>query len=222
MMKLLHLDASARTGSLSRRIAAEVVATLRGVDQSLEYRYRDLAAQPVPHISEAWTEICDNLMGAGITELDRLHEGARTPAQRAAWSIVAPLLAELVAAQVVLVATPMYNYSVPSALKAWIDQVTFPRMDLGQRRFVIVAARGGAYGPGTPKEGVEHQTRYLSDFVQGHFSVAEPELVAVDLANARVDPLLAHHRSEHEASVRAAFEQARAVGARLSAVGSPR
>jgi FMN-dependent NADH-azoreductase len=220
MMKLLHLDASARTGSLSRRIAAEVVATLRGVDQSLEYRYRDLAAQPVPHISEAWTEICDNLMGAGITELDRLHEGARTDAQRAAWSIVEPLLDEVVAAEVILIATPMYNYSVPSALKAWIDQITFPRMNLGERRFVIVAVRGGSYAPGSPKERVEHQTRYLSDFVQGHFSVAAPEVVTVDLANARVDPLLAHRRGEHEASVEDAFQQAREVGTRLLKAGS--
>jgi FMN-dependent NADH-azoreductase len=221
-VKLLHLDASARTGSLSRRIAAELVATLRGLDQSLEYRYRDLAAHPVPHISEAWTEICDNLMRAGITELERLHEGARTDAQRAAWSIVQPLLAELVLAEVILVATPMYNYSVPSALKAWIDQVTFPRMNLGDRRFVIVAARGGSYGPGSAKERVEHQTSYLSDFVQGHFSVAAPVIVAVDLANARVDPLLVHHRSDHEASLEDAFEQARAVGTRLLKTESSR
>lgn len=213
-MKLLHLDASARSASLSRRVAAELVAAIRG--QGLEYCYRDLAADPVPHISEAWTEICDNLMRDGITELDRLHEGGRTLEQRAAWSTVEPLLAELVAADVILLATPMYNYSVPSALKAWIDQVTFPHMSLGDRRFVIVAVRGGRYAPGTPKEHVEHQTRYLSDFVQGHFSVAEPEIVAVDLANARVDPLLADHRRAHDASLEAALERAREVGSRLS------
>lgn len=217
-MKLLHLDASARTGSLSRRVAAELVTTLRGLDPSLEYRYRDLAAHPVPHISEAWTELCDNLMRSGITELDRLHEGARTDAQRAAWSIVEPLLAEVVSAEVILVATPMYNYSVPSTLKAWIDQVTFPRMSLGERRFVIVASRGGSYAPGSPKERLEHQTRYLSDVVQGHFSVAAPEIVTVDLANARVDPLLAHHLRGHEESLEDAFERAREIGARLSDV----
>jgi FMN-dependent NADH-azoreductase len=215
-MKLLHLDASARTRSLSRRVAAALVDTLRGLDDSLDYRYRDLAAHPVPHISEAWTEICDNLMGEQITELGRLHEGARTDAQRRAWSVVAPLLEELVAAEVIVVATPMYNYSVPSALKAWIDQVTFPRMDLGERRFVIVAARGGSYGPGSHKEPVEHQTRYLSDFFQGHFSVAAPEIVAVDLGNATVDPLLAERRGDHQSSLEGALAQVRELGARLT------
>ena len=131
-------------------------------------------------------------------------------------------LSRRVAAEVILLATPMYNYSVPSALKAWIDQVTFPRMDLGDRRFVIVAARGGSYVPGSPRQGVEHQTRYLSDFVQGHFSVAEPEIVAVDLANARVDPLLAAHRRAHEESLAEALERAREVGRRLSGAESRR
>lgn len=219
-MRLLHLDASARVGSLSRRLAAELVTSVRAHEPGLVYRYRDLAAHPVPHISEAWTEICDNLMRDGITELDRLHEGARSAAQRAAWSVVEPLLAEVVTAEVIVVATPMYNYSVPSALKAWIDQVTFPRMDLGERRFVIVAARGGSYAGGSPKEHVEHQTRYLSDFVQGHFAVAEPEVLAVDLANARVDPLLAHRRGEHERSLSDAFDRARELGARLARAGS--
>ncbi len=215
-MKLLHVDASARAGSISRRVAAELVATVRGHEPSLDYRHRDLAAHPVPHITEAWTEICDNLMRDGITELDRLHEGARSRAQREAWSIVGPLLDEVVAADVILVATPMYNYSVPSSLKAWIDQITFPRMSLGERRFVIIAARGGSYGPGSAKERVEHQARYLSDFVQGHFSLAEPEIVAVDLANARVDPLLAHLRHGHDESLAAALARVREVGDRLS------
>jgi FMN-dependent NADH-azoreductase len=214
-MKLLHLDASARTASLSRRVGNELVAALRDLDPSLEHHHRDLAARPVPHISEAWTEICDNLMRDGVTDVGRLHEGARTEAQRAAWSVVEPLLAELVAADVILVATPMYNYSVPSALKAWLDQVTFPRMDLRPRRFVVVGARGGHYGPGSPKEQAEHQTRYLSDFVQGHFSVAAPEVVVVDLANALVDPLLSHRRGEHEASAAMAMERVREVAARL-------
>lgn len=66
---------------------------------------------------------------------------------------------------VVLITTPMYDFSVPASLKAWIDQVTFPRMSLAGRRFVIASARGGACGPGTPREPYDHQERYLRDFL---------------------------------------------------------
>lgn len=213
-MKLLHVDSSPRAGSMSRRVSRELVSALRE-QARVEYAHRDLAAAPVPHITQAWTEICDNLMGDGITELGRLHEGARTPAQKEAWTVVEPLLAELVAADVVVVATPMYNYSVPSGLKAWIDQVTFPRMDLAPRRFVVVASRGGSYGPESPKRAFEHQVRYLSDFMAGHFAVEPPALVTVDLVNATVDPLLEARRSEHEDSLRDALASARDLATSL-------
>lgn len=204
---LLHVDASPRRGSLSRTVADEFVAEWTG--QGGRVVRRRLADQPVPHITEAWTEICDNLMADQITQIDRLHEGARTPAQRQAWNVLAPLLDEVVGADVVLISTPMHNYSVPSNLKAWLDQITFPRMDLRPRRFVVIAARGGEYGPGTPKERFEHQVTYLSDFLHGHFSVERPAVIAVELTNSIVDPLVADRRNDHERSLRAAREQAR-------------
>jgi len=178
---------------------------------------RDVAAQPVPPITEAWTEICDNLMRDQITSLDRLHEGVRSGSQQEAWRVLTPLLGELIQADVIVLATPMYNYSVPAALKAWLDQVTFPRMDLTPRRFAVVAARGGFYGEDSPKARVEHQTRYLSDFAQGHFGVAAPEVVTVDLVNSTVDPLLRDAQAQHLASYDAAVREARTVGARLAA-----
>lgn len=214
-MKLLHIDASARSRSFSRHVSAELVSALRELEPDLDYRHRDLAKQPVPHITEAWTQICDNLMADGITALDRLHEGVRTPAQREAWAVLEPLLREVVDAEVVLLATPMYNYSIPSALKAWLDQITFPRMSLGDRRFVVVASRGGSYAPGTPNATVEHQTRYLADFLPGHFAVAAPVVITVDLANAVVDPLLAARRDAHRASLEQALSEARRVAASL-------
>ena len=208
---LLHVDASPRRASLSRAVADEFVAQWAG--QGGRVVRRRLADQPVPHITEAWTEICDNLMADQITQVDRLHEGARTPAQREAWSVLSPLLDEVLAADVVLISTPMHNYSVPSNLKAWLDQITFPRMDLRPRRFVVVAARGGEYGPGTPKEQFEHQVTYLSDFLYGHFGVERPAVIAVELANSIVDPLLAARRADHERSLRDARERARDLAA---------
>ncbi len=204
MPGLLHLDASARSTSFSRRLGARFADGWRTTHPGGGYVHRDLAADPIPFIGEAWTELCDEVMRREITDPLRYAEAARTPAQRAAWAVVAPLLDELLAADVVLVATPMYNFSVPAALKAWIDQVTFPRMSLAGTRFVVVCARGGTYLPGTPRAAVEHATTYLRDFFDGHFAVTDVDVVAAELVNAIVDPRLADRRADHEASLSAA------------------
>jgi FMN-dependent NADH-azoreductase len=201
---LLHLDASARSTSFSRRLGARFADRWRAAHPGAGYVHRDLAADPVPFIGEAWTELCDEVLRRQITDPRRYAEVVRTPAQQAAWDVLAPLLDELLAADVVLVATPMYNFSVPAALKAWIDQVTFPRMSLAGTRFVVVCARGGTYLPGTPRAAVEHATTYLRDFFDGHFAVTDVDVVAAELVNSLVDPVLAKRRPEHEASLAAA------------------
>jgi FMN-dependent NADH-azoreductase len=166
----------------------------------------------VPPIGEAWTELCDHVLAHEITEIARYAEAVRTPEHARAWSIVEPLLAEVVSADVVLIGTPMYNFSIPAALKAWIDQITFPRMSLKGRRFVVVSARGGAYGPGTPREPYDHQERYLRDFFSGHFQVQDVVFINAELVNSTVDPALAEWRGAYERSydsaVRAAVELA--------------
>lgn len=201
MSTLLHLDASARTRSFSRRLSAAFAATWRAEHPDGRYVYRDLAANPVPHITEAWTELCDAVLAAGITDTGRYREVVRTPAHREAWAVLSPLLDELVAADTVLIGTPMYNFSVPSALKAWLDQVTFPRMSLRGRRFVVIGARGGTYLPGTPRAPFDHEERYLRDFFAGHFDVEDVEFVHAELTNTLVDPRLADRREAHEASL---------------------
>ncbi|WP_433333986.1 FMN-dependent NADH-azoreductase [Spirillospora sp. CA-294931] len=212
MPSLLHLDASARRASISREVG-EAFATawrLRHPDGS--YTRRDLAADPVPFIGEAWTELCDHVLEHGITEIGRLPEAVRTPAQADAWKIVEPLLTELVEADTVLIATPMYNYSVPASLKAWFDQVTFPKMSLAGRRFVVTTARGGAYGPGAPKERFDYQERFLRDFFAGHFAVEDVTFVNAELVNSRLDPGLAHLRAKHDESYDAALKAAYDLG----------
>lgn len=201
MSTLLHLDASARTRSFSRRLSARFASAWRAEHPGGRYLYRDLAADPVPHVTEAWTELCDAVLAAGITDIGRYRKVVRTPAQEQAWAVLSPLLDELVAADTVLIGTPMYNFSVPSALKAWIDQVTFPRMSLRGRRFVVVGARGGTYLPGTPRAPFDHEERYLRDFFVGHFDVEDVEFVHAELTNALVDPRLADRRDAHEASL---------------------
>jgi FMN-dependent NADH-azoreductase len=202
---LLHLDASARTSSFSRRLSARFAQSWRAAHPDGTYTHRDLVEHPVPHIGEAWTEICDAIMAHEITDIARYHEVVTTPAQRDAWSVVEPLLSELVDADTVLIGTPMYNFSVPASLKAWIDQVTFPRMSLRGRRFVVAGARGGTYLPGTPRAPFDHEERYLRDFFAGHFDVEDVVFVHAELTNALVDPRLRDRRDAHEASLDAAL-----------------
>ncbi|WP_040773267.1 FMN-dependent NADH-azoreductase [Nocardia pneumoniae] len=209
MSTLLHLDASARRQSISRELSAAFASAWRARHPDGDYRYRDLAADPVPFIGEAWTELCDAVLALPSTDPERLGELVRTAEQAAAWDIVRPLLAELLAADVILIGTPMYNYSIPASLKAWLDQVTFPRMSLGARRFVVTTARGGAYSPGAPKAAYDYQERFLRDFFAGHFAVSDTVFVHAELANSRQDPALAHRRAEHDASYALALATAR-------------
>ncbi|CDO30102.1 FMN-dependent NADH-azoreductase [Mycolicibacterium porcinum] len=211
MTTLLHIDASARARSISRQIGAEFAQTWRAARPDGRYLYRDVAADPVPFIDQGWTELCDAVLAAGGTDLDRLEELAGTPEQAGAWALVQPLLDELRAADIVLIATPMYNYSIPASLKAWFDQVTFPRMSLAPRRFVVTTARGGAYSPGSPKAAFDYQERFLRDFFAGHYAVTDTVFINAEMANARVDPALAQFRDSHDTSLAVALSAARAL-----------
>ncbi|MFD0339795.1 FMN-dependent NADH-azoreductase [Streptomyces sp. NPDC127117] len=212
MSVLLHIAASARRDSFSRELGDAFAAAWRSANPSGTYVLRDLRTDPAPQIDEAWTELCDHVLRHGITDIARYEEAVRTPDQARAWEVLRPLLAELTAADVVLITTPMYNFSVPASLKAWIDQVTFPRMSLAGRRFVIASARGGAYGPGTPREPYDHQERYLRDFLAGHFAVDDPVFLSTELVNSRIDPSLAARRPQHDESRAAALTAARELG----------
>ncbi|MFI2473805.1 FMN-dependent NADH-azoreductase [Nocardia xishanensis] len=212
MSTLLHLDASARRRSISRELSAEFAAAWRAAHPDGEYRYRDLAQRPVPFIGEAWTELCDAVLARGGFDPAELDALVTTPAQAAALEVLRPLLDEVLAADVILIGTPMYNYSIPAALKAWLDQLTFPRMSLGHRRFVVASARGGSYTPGAPKAAFDYQERFLRDFFAGHFAVTDTVFVHAELANSRQDPALADRRAEHDDSYAKALETARSLG----------
>jgi FMN-dependent NADH-azoreductase len=212
MATLLHLEASARRRSFSREVGEAFAASWRAAHPDGTYVHRDLALDPVPFIGEAWTELCDYVLGNGITDIDRYEEAVRAPGQAAAWAVLEPLLNELVAADVILIATPMYNYSIPASLKAWLDQVTFPKMSLAGRRFVVATARGGAYSPGAPKAKFDYQERFLRDFFAGHFAVKDTVFINAELANSRIDPALAHLRAAHEESLATALQAAHDLG----------
>ncbi|MFJ8043898.1 FMN-dependent NADH-azoreductase [Kitasatospora sp. NPDC096147] len=215
MSRLLRLDSSARSDSFTRRLGDAFVHAWRQGGGG-EVVHRDLTLDPPPPIREGWTTICDTLLREGITETDRYAEAVRTEPERLAWAVTEPLLAELLAADVVVIGAPMYNFGVPSALKAWIDQVTFPKMVLTPRRFVVLSARGGAYGPGTPREPFDHQARYLLDFFRGHYGVEDGEVISAELVNSLTDPALAARLPQHRDSAAAALDRAAGLGLELA------
>jgi FMN-dependent NADH-azoreductase len=112
MTTLLHLDASARADrSLTRQLSRLFVETWLSHRPGDRVIRRDLAAAPPPHVTEAWIAAC-------FTPPERRDSAMR---EELAWSDAA--LAELEAADLLVVGAPMYNYGLPSSLKAWLDQV---------------------------------------------------------------------------------------------------
>ncbi|WP_182904504.1 FMN-dependent NADH-azoreductase [Microbispora sp. H13382] len=207
---LLHLDASAsgRDDSVTRRLTARYADIWRGLHGPAGYRYRDLAAQPVPLVSPAFVSLGIRVERHGTVPLPKVAELAEGPAEEHEWALTLPLITELRAAGTVLMGVPMYNFSVPASLKAWIDRVTFPGAFLddgtGDRllrrtKVVVVTARGGCYAPGTPREDFDFQTPYLRAYFTDlgvapgnlHFVHAEMTRAADVPALARFTPLAA-------------------------------
>jgi FMN-dependent NADH-azoreductase len=151
-MKLLHVDSSILgAGSVSRELSAEITASEQKRDPQLEVTYRDLAADPIDHLSGA-------------------HIAARDGASPEAAGQAA--LDEFLAADIVVVGAPMYNFGVPSQLKAWIDRLavvgkTFRYTEKGSeglaggKRLIVASSRGGVYSGESPYAAFDHQENYL-------------------------------------------------------------
>ena len=158
-MTILHIDASINgDNSASRAISQSIVDQLtieRGGDDVV---YRDLAADPLPHLT--------------------LSAFADTS-----------VLDEFLAADTVVIGAPMYNFTLPTQLKAWIDRIvlagkTFRYTENGPeglakgKRVIIGLARGGFYNEGSPAAALEHLETYLTGVF--NFIGIEPEFVAAD------------------------------------------
>ncbi|MEW1723635.1 NAD(P)H-dependent oxidoreductase [Streptomyces sp. NPDC093109] len=170
MPTLLHLDSSPRHGSVSRKISGEFAETWRKTHPEGTYVYRDLAAAPVPHVDDAQIKVMHRLEAEGVRDLEATREAARTPEEAASWAVTWPLIEELLAADTILLGVPMYNFSVASTFKAWFDRVLIAPLiadpatgegPLSGKKVVVASARGGAYGPGTPRHGFDYQEPYL-------------------------------------------------------------
>lgn len=167
MTTLLHIDASARGArSLSRRLSRRFVGAVRDHEPGLTVIRRDLAEAPPPFVTEDW-------IAAAFTPPDQ-RDAAMTAAL--AWSDAA--IDELAAADVIALGTPMYNYGMPAALKAWFDQVVrvgrtfsfdlargdFPiEPILSGKRLVVLSSRGEfGFAAGGARAGLNHLDPHLA------------------------------------------------------------
>lgn len=158
MSNILYINSSVRNnGSISRQMSGEFITKLKAVQPTSTVVERDLTAAPVPHLTE-------QMMGAYFTPADQ-----RTAAQNETVKVSDNLVAEIMAADIVIIAAPMYNFSVSSTLKAWIDHIaraglTFkygangPEGMVKGKKFYIFTARGGVYSEGPAKVMDFHET----------------------------------------------------------------
>ncbi|MFY9328842.1 MAG: FMN-dependent NADH-azoreductase [Georgfuchsia sp.] len=160
MLTLLYINSSARkASSVSRALSSEFVQGWKRANPTGKVIERDLTATPLPHLDDAFVE-------ASYTPAE-----ARTPKQVKVLELSDQLIDELLAADIVVMASPMYNFSVSSVLKAWIDHVlrpgrTFSYDDSGaiglvsDRRVIVFTARGGFFSQGEGKS-LDFQETYL-------------------------------------------------------------
>ena len=158
-MKLLHIDSSARGSSVTRRLTATFAEEWKRNQPKGDVIHRDLSATTLLPITDDWNAVF-------------VEESKQTQAQRAYLSTSDQLIRELQAAGVIVIGAPMYNFMIPSSLKAWIDQIvrlgkTFgygPNGShglLAKKKVVVITARGGAYEKGTASEKFDFQEPYL-------------------------------------------------------------
>ncbi|TGR28013.1 MULTISPECIES: FMN-dependent NADH-azoreductase [unclassified Mesorhizobium] len=160
-MQILHLDSSIQgAASASRTLTKAVVANLLDQHPGAAVTYHDLVEEAVPHL--------DGPIGAGFRPL-AFNASDETTRREHARSDV--LVGELMASDVIVVGAPMYNFSVASQLKAWLDRVIQPGKTFrytengpiglaGGKKVVIVSTRGGSYLSG-PLTSMDFQESYL-------------------------------------------------------------
>ncbi|MFJ4920456.1 FMN-dependent NADH-azoreductase [Streptomyces sp. NPDC088725] len=206
MATLLHIDSALvpdESASASRAVTAAFAKSWLEQHPEGKIVYRDLAASPVPHINIA-------AVGAGADDPLR-----------------AELAAELAEADAVLIGAPMYNFTIASTLKAWLDQVIIngfnsgPDSKVTDTPFTIVASRGGSYAPGTPRESFEFVQNYLEKVLTGMLGITDIDFIVPELTLAHsvetMSELIPLAEASREKAHTDAAEKAKALAARFVA-----
>ena len=204
-MKLLHIDSSILgANSVSRGLTAEIVARQKALHPGLEVSYLDLAERTPQHLSPA-------------------HIGAlfgHPPADQAVVADIAaaaPFIDDLFAADIIVIGAPMYNFTLPSQLKAWIDRIavagkTFhytaagPEGLAGGKRVIVASSRGGVYSTG-PAAGLDFQENYLRALL-GFLGIDDVQFIRAEGVNMsaehKVKAIASAHHSISSLATKAA------------------
>ncbi|MEU9364840.1 NAD(P)H-dependent oxidoreductase [Streptomyces avermitilis] len=212
MATLLHIDSSVfpSAASASRAVAETFRTAWQEQHPDGTVIYRDLSANPVPHITaDAHT--------AGFAD-----PATHTPGQAAAFAEREKLIAELEQADAVLIGAPMYNYAIPSTLKAWLDNVILMGRTAANENskvagtpVTVIASRGGSYAPGTPREPYEYVQNYLKAVLSDALGL-DLEFIVPELTMAAHNPAMSELVPLAEASRTKAHEDAAAKAKELA------
>ena len=210
MSQLLHIDSSILgTNSVSRQLTAQIVASWRAAHPATEVSYLDLAMDTPSHLS---AESLGFRLPAGTADLSEVQQREN--------AISEALVSQFMAADVLVIGAPLYNFSIPTQLKAWIDRVaqagrTFKYTDKGPvglaggKTIIVASARGGMYSTSDAGNAMEHQESYLKT-VFGFFGVTDVRFVraeglamgeaakAAALAAAQVEILAQTHSAANQ------------------------
>lgn len=207
MSTIFRLDASIRQeGSVTRAVADTLESTIAEELGDATVVRRDVASNPI-----------DGSLWAGAASVRFTPEEHRTVEQVAAVQSAATLADEVVSADALIFAVPMYNFGVSQHFKTWIDiAVTDPRLSLGQSQIVgkpafLVTARGGGYGAGTPREGWDHATGWMRRVLEDVWGL-DLDVIETELTLAEVTPQMAELRELARQQLAESHETARQSG----------
>ncbi|MGO1056971.1 FMN-dependent NADH-azoreductase [Crossiella sp. CA198] len=190
-MTLLRVDTSIRTeGSVSRALGDTFEQNWLTARPGTPVRRRDVGRHPLP--AEVWPQSVSTVWTPAEEWTDEQHAAAK---------LATELADELLGADGLLLTAPLYNFGVPTQAKAWIDLLlTEPRLSpakgqqpLKGRPAALIVARGGGYGPGTPREGWDHGTPWLHRILNDVFAM-DVRVVDAELTLADVNPAMAELR----------------------------
>ncbi len=179
-MKLLHIDSSILgTSSVSRQLTERIAAQWRANHPGTEVDYLDLAVSAPSHLSAESLGFRLPAGSEGLSDAQR-HENA----------VSETLVSQFLAADVIVVGAPLYNFSIPSQLKAWIDRIaqagrTFKYTDKGAvglaggKTVIVASSRGGVYSTSDAGNAMEHQESYLKT-VFGFFGITDVRFVRAE------------------------------------------
>ena len=179
-MKLLHIDSSPLGGaSVSRELTRRLVTQWRATHPRTSVEYLDLAKDAPSHLNSDSLGFRLGVAADGLSDIQR-HEN----------QVSERLVSQFLAADVIVVGAPLYNFSIPTQLKAWIDRIaqagrTFTYTEKGPvglakgKTVIIASSRGGMYSGNPAMEALEHQESYLK-VIFGFFGITDVRFVRAE------------------------------------------